>query len=69
MRKLIVWIFLLFFGFSNAQELNCVVEINSDQVGATNKQIFVTLQKSLTEFINNTKWSQQVYKQNEKIEC
>ena len=69
MRKLIIYIFVLFFGFANAQELNCVVEINSDQVGATNKQIFITLQKSLTEFINNTKWSQQVYKQNEKIEC
>ncbi|MGH2666675.1 DUF4835 family protein [Flavobacterium sp.] len=69
MRKIVVGFFLLFFGFAQAQELNCSVSFNTDQVAATNQQIFKTLQKALTEFINNTKWSQQTYSGVEKIEC
>ncbi|TGD58195.1 type IX secretion system protein PorD [Flavobacterium humi] len=69
MRKIVVGCFLLFFGFAQAQELNCSVAFNTDQVAATNQQIFKTLQKALTEFINNTKWSQQTYSGVEKIEC
>lgn len=69
MRKIVVGFFLFFFGFAQAQELNCSVTFNTDQVAATNQQIFKTLQKALTEFINNTKWSQQTYTGVEKIEC
>ena len=69
MRKILVGFLLLFFGFTQAQELNSTVTFNTDQVAATNQQIFKTLQKALTEFINNTKWSQQTYKGVEKIEC
>ncbi|MEO8235413.1 MAG: DUF4835 family protein [Flavobacterium sp.] len=69
MRKIFVFLFLLFFGFSQAQELNCSVTFNTDQVAATNQQVFKTLKKALTEFVNNTKWSDQSYKGNEKIEC
>ncbi|EKT4497972.1 DUF4835 family protein [Flavobacterium psychrophilum] len=69
MRKIIVFLFLLFFGFTQAQELNCAVNFNTDQVAATNQQVFKTLKKSLTEFVNNTKWSDKTYKGIEKIEC
>lgn len=70
MRKIIVGVLILFFGFAQAQELNSTITINSDQVAAaTNQQVFKTLQKSLTEFVNNTKWSNQIYKSNEKIDC
>lgn len=69
MRKYIVVILLSFFGSAFAQELKCTVTFNTDQVAATNQQIFKTLQKSLTEFLNNTKWSDKTYKGNEKIEC
>ncbi len=69
MRKLMISFSLLFFGFLQAQELNCSVDFNIDRVGATNQQIFKTLQKSLTEFVNNTKWSSKPYKGVEKIQC
>ncbi|MES2810995.1 MAG: DUF4835 family protein [Bacteroidota bacterium] len=69
MRKYIVVLFVLIFGISNAQELNASVDFNTGQVAATNQQIFKTLQKSLTEFINNTKWTDKSLKQNEKINC
>ncbi len=69
MRKIIFLIFLFGFGFANAQELNCSVTFNTDQVPATNQQVFKTLKKSLVEFVNNTKWTEQTYKNQEKIEC
>ena len=63
--------FFLFFSafYSNAQELNCVVYINSDEIGVSNKQIFETLQNDIFEYMNNTKWTSSVYKNHEKINC
>ena len=69
MPKIFVFLFLLFFEFSQSQELNCSVNFNTDQVAATNQQVFKTLKKALTEFVNNTKWSNQTYKGVEKIDC
>jgi len=69
MRKIVVCTLLLFFGFAQAQELNCTVTFNTDQINGTNQQVFKTLQKSLTEFLNNTKWTDQTYKGGEKIDC
>ncbi|WP_036385418.1 DUF4835 family protein [Muricauda sp. MAR_2010_75] len=51
----------------SAQELNCVVTVNSDQVGQTNQQIFRTLERSLNDFVNNSKWTNRVYRENEKV--
>lgn len=63
--------FCLFFTtfFVHAQELNCTVQINSDQVQGTNKSVFTTLQKSITEFINNRKWTELTFANSERIEC
>ena len=54
---------------SNAQELNCTVDVNSDQIGRTNKQIFQTLKTSLADFVNKKKWTNQNYTKQERIEC
>lgn len=69
MRNYILVLSLFFFGFLKAQELKCTVNFNTEQVAATNQQVFKTLQKSLTEFLNNTKWSDKTYRGIEKIEC
>jgi len=53
----------------NAQELNCNLRINSDQVQGSNKSIFTTLEKSASEFVNNRKWSELTYSEAERIEC
>lgn len=53
-----------------AQELNCQVTINSTQLqGTTNKQIFTQLETAIYEFMNNRKWTNEIYAPNEKIEC
>ncbi len=60
---------LLLFGITQAQQLNCAVNVNADKVTITNKQIFNTLEKSLSDFINKTDWTGTPYKQEEKINC
>ena len=70
MRKLIVLLFAFFaFTTTNAQEINALVTVNSDQVSGSNKQVFTTLQTSLTEFINQTKWTNKNFKPQERINC
>ncbi|WP_282055089.1 DUF4835 family protein [Maribacter luteus] len=64
---LVVFIFLFFFVGVSAQELNCVVTVNSDQVSQTNQQIFKTLERSLNDFVNKTKWTNRIYKENERV--
>jgi hypothetical protein len=68
MHKTLLSIFLLFISLSiSAQELNCVVTVNSDQVGQTNQQIFKTLEQSLNDFVNKSKWTNRVYRENERV--
>ena len=69
MHKIICLFAVLIFGFSNAQELNCIVTVSADQVGGTNQQVYKTLKNSLTDFINKTDWTGQGYKNNERINC
>jgi hypothetical protein len=69
MRKLLVFVFLIALGITQAQELNCSVKVNSERITAANQQIFKTLETSLNEFVNKTKWSTREFKNNERIDC
>jgi hypothetical protein len=72
MKKSIASLVFLLFCFSYhvySQELNCNIAINSDQVQGTNKSVFNTLQKSVSEFVNNRKWTEMSFLTNERIEC
>tara|TARA_R110002012_G_scaffold322096_1_gene555379 strand:- start:68722 stop:69612 length:891 start_codon:yes stop_codon:yes gene_type:complete len=62
---LLILILLPFFGAT--QEINAVVTVNSDQVSQTNQQIFNTLERSLNDFVNKTKWTNRTYKEVEKL--
>lgn len=58
-----------FPGRAVSQELKCNVQIVSQQVQGTNKQVFQTLQTAIYEFMNNTNWTNHVYSIDERIEC
>lgn len=63
---------LLFFMmtlFSFGQELNCEVIINAEQTGRTNNTIFKTLENSLSEFVNQTEWTDWEFQPQERINC
>ncbi|WP_438977217.1 DUF4835 family protein [Polaribacter sp.] len=69
MRKLFFLIGLLFSLSGISQELNCLVNINYEQVAGSNRQIFQTLETALKEFINQTKWTNRVVKPEERVDC
>jgi hypothetical protein len=52
-----------------SQELKCNVQIVSQQIQGTNKQVFETLQTELYEFMNNTVWTNHIFAPEERIEC
>lgn len=72
MRKIFVIIVaVIFFGqFSLAQEINCKVRIQDNQLPTTvDRKIFRTLEAALTSFINKRKWGNDEFQPNEKINC
>lgn len=70
MRKyVIVLFFLLTPILATAQELRCNVQVISQQIQGTNKQVFQTLQNAIYEFMNNRVWTDHVYTMEERIEC
>lgn len=53
----------------HAQELNCTVTVNSDQIQGTNKEMFNTLKQSIEEFVNTLRWTNMTFQDKERIEC
>lgn len=69
-RLLIYFSFLLLGAISiNAQELNAKVSINSSKIQGISKDIFTDLENILKQMLNETKWTQVNFGQNEKIDC
>ncbi len=61
---------LVLLSFSvKGQELNCTVQVNADRITDANTQIFKTLETSLNEFVNNTRWTNKNFGRGERIEC
>ncbi len=52
-----------------SQEFNCTVQIISPQLQSSDKKIFETLQNALRDFINNKKWTDDAFLNQERIEC
>ncbi|MDQ0970118.1 hypothetical protein QFZ20_005521 [Flavobacterium sp. W4I14] len=70
MIKKIVWILLLVgFGKLHAQELNARVTLLAPQVSNISKPTLDALQKTIRDFLNNNKFSNESYKPQERIEC
>ncbi|GAB3643318.1 type IX secretion system protein PorD [Spirosoma arcticum] len=73
MKKLILLIGLLsLLTTARAQELNCQVTINSDQLFAQQKTDFsyvAQLKGIITEFMNNRRWSNDQLTASERINC
>ena len=70
MKKLFT-IFILIFSFnlSFSQELLATVQVNAQQLGGSNNQVYRTLEKNLRDFINNTSWTGKKLQNFEKIKC
>ena len=70
--KVILAVVIMSLGVSHllgAQELNCSVEINTDKISGTDKNVFTTLQTAIAEYMNNNQWGNAQFMVNEKIDC
>ena len=70
-KKLAIILFGVFILVNNinAQELRCNIQLVTQQIQGSNKQVFRTLQTAIYEFVNNRSWTQNMYDPNERIEC
>lgn len=66
-RILSIFVIFFLFNFSFSQELLSTVQINAQQMGGSNQQVYKTLEKSLRDFINNTSWTGKKLQNFEKI--
>ncbi|MFZ5431271.1 MAG: DUF4835 family protein [Bacteroidota bacterium] len=54
---------------SAAQELRCNISVSSERIQGANRNLFRTMQTDLYEFMNNRRWTDHQYTQEERIEC
>ena len=54
---------------AHAQELQCDVVVNSEQVAFADRQLFTEMQSRIFEFMNNRRWTNQSYRVEERIKC
>ncbi|MBQ2607661.1 MAG: DUF4835 family protein [Paludibacteraceae bacterium] len=69
MRKILFIVALWVAAAVSAQEFQCRVTINSDQIEGSNKQVFETLKTSIEEYVNQNKWTNLQFMEHEKIDC
>ena len=70
MKKIFAFLVVLSINcLTYAQEIYANVQVNHSQIGGSNTQIFKTLEKSLRDFINNTKWTGKKLQNFEKIKA
>ena len=68
-KKRYLLFLLIFFYDLTAQELNCNLVVNAQQTGNENVQVFKTLEKQLSDFVNNTQWTNVEFEPFERIDC
>ncbi|MEJ0105253.1 MAG: DUF4835 family protein [Bacteroidota bacterium] len=72
MRKIffIGMITLVLAGQVTAQELQARISVVASRISSqVDKKIFQTLQGALSNFLNNRKWTNDIFQSNEKIQC
>ncbi|MBN1414209.1 MAG: DUF4835 family protein [Bacteroidales bacterium] len=70
MKKFTILVIGIFFCMhAYNQELQCNISLITNKIPGTNKQVFQTMQGAITEFLNNTAWTNYKFSNNERIEC
>ncbi|HQQ83515.1 MAG: DUF4835 family protein [Cyclobacteriaceae bacterium] len=60
---------LVLSAIARGQELNCKVTINADQIQTSDRNVFKDMERSIALFMNSRKWSTDIYKNHERINC
>ena len=54
---------------ASAQEIDARVSINRQKVQQSSSAVFESLEKALTDFINNRSWTNMQFQNNERLQC
>ena len=69
-KSVLVFIFVLFTALSQGQEIQARLTVITSKVSTqVDKKVFQTLQTALTNFLNNRRWTTDVFQPSEKIQC
>lgn len=60
---------LLSAATAKGQELNCTVKVLAPNLQATDPRVFETLEQSISEFLNNRRWTNDNFLAKERIDC
>ena len=63
----LILLFLLFSVSVHAQEFNFSVKINTQKLQTVDPKVFLTLEQSINEFLNTTRWTENNYQPYERI--
>lgn len=69
-RILLICWFIVSVVFANGQEIQARLTVITSKVSTqVDKKVFQTLQTALTNFLNNRRWTNDVFQSSEKIQC
>lgn len=68
-RFIAFFLLLLVNTGSWSQELNCKVTVNADQVNTSDRSVFKDMERAFANFMNSRKWTNDNFKNYEKINC
>lgn len=68
MRQIILFFLMILSSSLLAQELKIDVKVNAPKLKLADPRVFQTLERSVSEFLNNTKWTSDEFETHEKIE-
>ena len=71
-KRILFFLTFLISGLVQAQELSCKVVVNSSQLKLStsgDKQIFTEIEQKIKEFMNNQRWTNDLFSEKEKIKC
>jgi len=69
LKNIALSVLLLIPGVAFSQELYCNVQISSQKIQGSNREVFDNMQKDIYEFMNNTVWTNHVFTYAERVEC
>jgi hypothetical protein len=69
MKKMLFLFFALATVGVQAQELTFSVKINTLKLQTVDPKVFATLEQAIAEFLNNQKWTEDVFETKERINC
>lgn len=68
-RNILFLGFFLISGLSKAQDLNCDVIINADQIQTTDRRVFQDMELAIENFMNGRDWTTDEFTPEERIKC